>query len=216
MIVTFVFLVMLAAADGAPPPTTGHFFYSALEISGGFDPPFLYLPLHMGSSSSQIVTEPNYKITNIDKTDLKSNDLENNHLQTISTQELRLTVNHYPTVMMTTDCGSSCKSVVTGLDTYNSAESKAFDVTKQGVVFAQDAVSVTANAFTDAEVLAFPEFDRITVLDALILSVQSAVDASGTGTQLNLYMNGYVGLLPYSDPTWQKAGREGYSFLKAL
>ena len=75
MIIAFASLVMLAAADGAPPPTTGHFFYSALEISGGFDPPFLYLPLHMGASAAPIVTEPKYKITSIDKTDLKSSEL---------------------------------------------------------------------------------------------------------------------------------------------
>jgi hypothetical protein len=29
-------------------------------------------------------------------------------------------------------------------------------------------------------------------------------------------MNGYVGLLPYLDPTWQKAGYEPYNFVKAL
>jgi len=29
-------------------------------------------------------------------------------------------------------------------------------------------------------------------------------------------MNGYVGLLPYSDPAWQKAGYDKYNFVKAL
>jgi len=77
---------------------------------------------------------------------------------------------------MTTDC-TTCSSVVAGLSAYNPSKSSAFDATKEGIVFpppGSDKTSelqITATAFTDAEVLAFPEFDRITVLNAPILSI---------------------------------------------
>ena len=72
---------------------------------------------------------------------------------------------------MTTDC-ASCSSALTGLNPYNPSKSSAYKVEKEGVVFGQNSkLDITATAFTDAEVLAFPEFDRITVLDAPILSV---------------------------------------------
>jgi len=83
--IVILFLAILAAADRTPPPTTGAFFYSELEISKGFDPPFLYLPLQMGATTAQIASGPKYNITNIDKTGLNSSELKKGYLQTIST-----------------------------------------------------------------------------------------------------------------------------------
>lgn len=141
--IAIFFLAILAAADRTPPPSSGAFFYSTLEVSAGFDPPFLYLPMSLGATTAQIASGPKYNITNIDKTNLKANELKNGYLQTIATQELRLTVNEYPTVLMTTEC-ATCSSVVGSLSAYNPSKSSAFNVTAEGVVFGQRDIQITA------------------------------------------------------------------------
>jgi hypothetical protein len=85
MVVILLLLVIFVAADGTLPPTTGAFFYAALETSAGYEPPLLYMPLQLGATTTQIASGPKYNITDIDKTGLNKDELKNGYLQTVTT-----------------------------------------------------------------------------------------------------------------------------------